>query len=92
MYFPQYILAFLVLYKKKGIYSLYKTIKSRNSSIIYLILFTIVLDFIASFNAIINAKDNPIFTEIILTLLFIFIIFIIIYFSNIEKNPKKLNY
>ncbi len=93
MYFPQYILAFLVLYKKKkSIYSLYKTIKSRNSSIIYLILFTIVLDFIASFNAIINAKDNPIFTEIILTLLFIFIIFIIIYFSNIEKNPKKLNY
>lgn len=77
MYFPQYILAFLVLYKKKSIYSLYKTIKSRNSSIIYLILFTIVLDFIASFNAIINAKDNPIFTEIILTLLFIFIIFLI---------------
>ena len=90
MYFPQYILAFLVLYKKKSIYSLYKTIKSRNSSIIYLILFTIVLDFIASFNAIINAKDNPIFTEIILTLLFIFIIFIIIYFSNIEKKSKEI--
>lgn len=91
MYFPQYILSFLILSKEKSIYLIYKTIKSRNSSIIYLILCTIVLDFIVSFNAIINAKDNPLFTEIILILLFLFIIFIIIYFSSIEKNSKKID-
>ncbi|MDU6689951.1 MAG: ATP-binding protein [Clostridium perfringens] len=90
MYFPQYIISFLIFYKKQSIYLIYKTIKSRNSSIIYLIIFTIVLDFTISFNSIINAKDNPIFTEIILTLLFIFIIFIIIYFSNIEKKSKEI--
>ena len=90
MYFPQYIISFLAIYKKKTIYYIYKTIKSRNSSIIYLLLLTIVLDFIVSFNAIINAKDNPIFTEIILLLLFVFIIFIIIYFSNIEKKSKEI--
>lgn len=91
MYFPQYILSFLILSKNKAIYLIYQTIKSRNSSIIYLILFTIVLDFIVSFNAIIHAKDNPLFTEIILILLFLFIIFIIIYFSSIEKNSKKID-
>ncbi|MGJ0701424.1 sensor histidine kinase, partial [Clostridium perfringens] len=32
----------------------------------------------------------PIFTEIILLLLFVFIIFIIIYFSNIEKKSKEI--
>ncbi|MGU8379015.1 sensor histidine kinase [Clostridium perfringens] len=90
MYFPQYIISFLIFYKKQSMYLIYKTIKSRNSSIIYLILFTIVLDFIISFNSIINAKDNPIFKEIILILLFIFIIFIIIYFSNIEKKSKEI--
>ncbi|HHD2753949.1 TPA: sensor histidine kinase [Clostridium perfringens] len=91
MYFPQYILSYLILSKKKAIYLIYQTIKSRNSSIIYLILFTIVLDFIVSFNVIINAKDNPLFKEILLILLFLFIIFIIIYFSSIEKNSKKID-
>lgn len=90
MYVPQYILSFMILYKKKAIYSIYKTIKSRNSSMISLVLLTIVLDFIVSFNAIFNAKDNPLFTEIILILLFVFIIFIIIYFSNIEKKSKEI--
>lgn len=90
MYFPQYIISFLIFYKKQSIYLIYKTIKSRNSSIIYLIIFTIVLDFTISFNSIINAKDNPLFKEIILLLLFIFIIFIIIYFSNIEKKSKEI--
>ncbi|MDM0471734.1 ATP-binding protein [Clostridium perfringens] len=90
MYFPQYIISFFIFYKKQSMYLIYKTIKSRNSSIIYLILFTIVLDFIISFNSITNAKNNPIFKEIVLILLFIFIIFIIIYSSNIEKKSKEI--
>lgn len=90
-YIPQYALAFIVLKKQNIIYLLFRTIKSRNNSIIYLIIFSIILDFIVSFNVIIYDKENPFFKQIILILLFTFLIFITIYFWNIDKKSKEID-
>lgn len=90
-YIPQYILAYIVLKKQNVIYLLFRTIKSRNNSIIYLIIFSVILDFIVSFNVIIHDKDNPLFKQLVLILLFTFLIFITIYFWNIDKKSKEID-
>ncbi|MGG5460147.1 sensor histidine kinase [Clostridium sp. B9] len=77
--------------KQNVIYLLFRTIKSRNNSIIYLIIFSVILDFIVSFNVIIHDKDNPLFKQLVLILLFTFLIFITIYFWNIDKKSKEID-
>lgn len=90
MYMPQFIMAFLVLSKRKLFYKIYKSIRSKVSSIVTLIIITVVVDFIASFNSIIHGRDNPIMQEIIFILLGVFIIGITIYFSYIEKKANEI--
>lgn len=90
MYLPQFALSYFVLRNMNLIYKLYLIIKSRISSILILINFTLILDFSLSFSVIINGKDNPIFKEIIFILLAGFLILITIYFNNINKKANEI--
>ena len=90
LYLPQYIMTYFVLLKRKIIYKLYRTIKSKNFSAIPLILVTVIIDFINSFNLIIHDIDNPLFKELIFLLLGIFMAILTIYFANIEKNAREI--
>ena len=89
IYLPQITMAVLVLNKKEFCYTIYKSIRSNVSSIITLIIITVVVDFIASFNSIIHGIDT-LMQEIIFILLGIFIIVITIYFSQLEKKAKEI--
>ena len=90
LYLPQYIMTYFVLLKRKIIYKLYRTIKSKNFSAIPLILVTVIIDFINSFNLIIHDIDNPLFKELIFLLLGIFMAILTIYFANIEKKAREI--
>lgn len=89
IYVPQFIMAFFILNKRELCYRIYKSIRSKVSSIITLIIITVVVDFIASFNSIIHGRDN-LMQEIIFVLLGIFIIVITMYFSQLEKKAKEI--
>lgn len=90
LYLPQFIISYFVLKNMKLIYKINLIIKSRISSTIALIIWTVVFDFIMSFSRIISDKDNPVFKEIIFVLLGIFIIFITWHFVNIDKNSREV--
>ena len=61
MYFPQYILFTIILYNMNFINSTYKVIKSKSVSIVSLIIVTVLIDFIVSFNGLAYDMDNPLF-------------------------------
>lgn len=90
MLFPQYIIASLVLINKKFIYKIYITIKSTISSIFTLLIITLSLDFIMSFARIYNDQDNPVFKELVFILLGAFIIFVTLYFANVDKKSNEI--
>lgn len=90
MYLPQFILSYFVLRNMNLIYKMYLIIKSRISSMLTLIIFTLILDFSLSFSVIFNGKDNPIFKEIIFILLAGFLILITLYFENINKKANEI--
>lgn len=89
IYVPQIVMAVFILNKKEFCYRVYKSIRSKVSSIITLIIITIVVDFIASFNSIVHGRDT-LMQEIVFILLGIFIIIITIYFSQLEKKAKEI--
>lgn len=91
MYLPQFLVSYLVLKNMKFIYKINLIIKSRTLSIFTLIITTIVVDFAISFLFIYNDKDNPIFKEVVFIFLATFIIFITLYFANIDKKASEIN-
>ena len=70
--------------------SMYKVIKSKSVSIISLIIVTVLIDFIISFNGLAYDMDNPLFKEFLFIFLGFFMIGITIYFSNIEKKSNQV--
>ena len=90
IYFPQYILCTIILYNMNFINSMYKVLKSKSISIISLIIVTVLIDFIVSFNSLICDMDNPLFKEFIFIFLGFFMVGITIYFSNIEKKSNEI--
>ena len=90
VYFPQYILFTIILCNMNFINSMYKVIKSKSVSIISLIIVTVLIDFIISFNSLIYDMDNPLFKEFIFIFLGFFMVGITIYFSNIEKKSNEI--
>ncbi|WP_195987924.1 ATP-binding protein [Clostridium sp. D53t1_180928_C8] len=90
MYLPQYIMTYFILKYKSKIYKVYRNIRSRSFSIFSLIIISIVIDFIMSYNGIIHDLDNPLFKEIIFILLGIFILTITIYFIHIDKKAREI--
>ena len=90
VYFPQYILFTIILCNMNFINSMYKVIKSKSVSIISLIIVTVLIDFIISFNGLAYDMDNPLFKEFLFIFLGFFMIGITIYFSNIEKKSNQV--
>lgn len=90
MYLPQYIMDVFILFKKDLIYKIYLLIRSKNLSIMILIITTVVTDFIISFNFMIHDLDNPIFKNITFLLMGLFIIGITFYFANIDKKSREI--
>lgn len=90
MYVPQFIISYLVLTNMSFIYRINLIIKSRISSTLTLIITTLVLDFIVSFLFIYSDKENPIFKEIIFIFLGIFIIFLTLYFANVDRKSNEI--
>ena len=90
IYFPQYILFTIILCNMNFINSMYKVIKSKSVSIISLIIVTVLIDFIVSFNGLTYDMDNPLFKEFLFIFLGFFMIGITIYFSNIEKKSNQV--
>ncbi|VYU56065.1 GHKL domain-containing protein [Clostridium tertium] len=91
MYIPQFIISYLVLRNMKFIYKINLIIKSRISSTLTLIITTLVLDFVISFLFIYNAKDNPLFKQIIFIFLGLFLISITLYFAGIYKKSNEIH-
>ena len=90
MYLPQYIMAILMLYNKNFIKKIYKVIRSRNISIIAIVIVIIVMDFLVSFSVIVHDRDNPLFKEFVFISFSIFIVLLTLYFFNIEKKAKEI--
>ena len=90
MYIPQFVIFCLVLKNINFIYKINLFVKSRISSTLTLIITTLVVDFIISFLFIYNDKDNPFFKEVIFIFLGIFIIFLTIYFANIDRKSNEI--
>lgn len=90
IYLPQYILFAIILCNMNFINSIYKVLKSKSISIISLIIVTVLIDFIVSFNGLAYDMDNPLFKEFLFIFLGFFMIGITIYFSNIEKKSNQV--
>lgn len=90
IYLPHYIMDIFILLRKDLIYKIYLLIRSKNLSIMTLIITTVVADFIISFNFIIHDLDNPAFKNVMFMLMGLFIIGITFHFANIEKKSKEI--
>lgn len=90
IYVPHFIMDIFILLRKDLIYRVYLFVRSKNLSMISLIITTVVTDFIISYNFIIYDLDNPIFKNIIFVMTGIFIIVIILYFASVEKKAKEI--
>ena len=90
IYLPHYIMDIFILLRKDLIYKIYLLIRSKNLSIMTLIITTVVADFIISFNFIMHDLDNPAFKNLMFMLMGLFIIGITFYFANIDKKSKEI--
>ena len=93
IYGINYILFLLILMNKKIFYKLYRTIKS-NISIIFLVLLTVFLDLLLSFDKIVNWSDDPIYRGYVFAIIVLTFAGATLYFASIEKRSreiKKLN-
>lgn len=90
LYVPQVLMGFFILLRRDLIYKIYLLIRSRNLSIMSLIITTVVADFIISLNFIMHDLDNPLFKNILFLLMGLFIIGITVYYSNIENKSKEI--
>ncbi|WP_207746511.1 ATP-binding protein [Clostridium sp. 1001271B_151109_B4] len=90
IYIPHFIMDIFILLRKDLIYRIYLFVRSKNLSMISLIITTVVVDFIISYKFIIYDLDNPIFKNIIFAMTGLFIIAIILYFAGVEKKAKEI--
>lgn len=90
VYLPHYILTVVVLKNLDKIYKIYRTIRTKNLSIIMMTIAIVTLDFIVSFDILIHDRDNPMFKSTLFVLLGCFIVGITIYFANLEKKMREI--
>lgn len=91
VYVPQFIMAFIILNRLDIVNKIYRTIRSKNFSIISFLILSFIVDFIGAFNIITNIEESYLFISIILWLLLIFLIFITLYFSSNNKKTKEIH-
>ncbi len=90
MYIAQFVMEAYFLLNKEFIYKIYLTIRSKKISIISMINITLVIEFTTSYQMIINDIGNSAYKSISFILLSLFIIGIILYYSNIENKSKEI--
>ena len=74
---------------KKIFYKLYRVIKSRNISIIFLVLLTVLLDLLLSFDKIVNWSDDPMYRGYVFTIIVLAFVGATLYFASIEKRSRE---
>lgn len=90
MYIAQFVMEAFILLNKEFMYKIYLTIRSKKISIISMINITLVIEFASSYQMIINDLGNSKYKSISFLLLSLFIIGIILYYSNIENKSKEI--
>ncbi len=90
IYGINYILFLLILMNKKIFYKLYRVIKSRNISIIFLVLLTVLLDLLLSFDKIVNWSDDPMYRGYVFTIIVLAFVGATLYFASIEKRSREI--
>lgn len=90
MYIAQFVMEAFILLNKEFMYKIYLTIRSKKISIISMINITLVIEFAASYQMIINDLGNSAYKGMSFILLGLFIIGIILYYSNIENKSKEI--
>ena len=91
-YVPYFIVDIFILLRKDLIYRIYLFVRSKNLSMMSLIITTVVADLVIAYNFIVYDIDNLIIKNIIFVMTGLFIMGIILYFASIEKNQKNLCY
>ena len=89
-YVPYFIVDIFILLRKDLIYRIYLFVRSKNLSMMSLIITTVVADLVIAYNFIVYDIDNLIIKNIIFVMTGLFIIGIILYFASIEKKSKEI--
>ncbi|AWK49810.1 histidine kinase [Clostridium beijerinckii] len=90
IYIPQILLAYLCIRYIDKFIQLYKLMVSEKINMIVLIITSFCLDFIVAFYLIIYNDESKLLKNIIITILCIFLIFIIKYFAKIKQKSKQI--
>ena len=90
LYLPQIIMILILLKNLDKFLRIYKIIISKNFSAISFFILTLILDFVVSFNLIVYGNDNPLYTNMMLILLSIFVISLTLYFANNQKKSNEI--
>lgn len=90
IYVPHYIMDIFILLRKDLIYRAYLFVRSKNLSIISLIIISVVAEFIISYSFIVNDVDNYLSKDIMFIMIGIFIMGLTLYLANVEKKLKEI--
>ena len=90
VYVPQFIMTFIILSKLDVVCKIYKTIRSKNLSIISFFILSLIVDFMGAFSIIMIGEEKAVFINIIFWLLALFLIFVTLYFANNDKKAKEI--
>ena len=84
------IFILLILINKNIFYKIYITIKTRNISIVFLILLTFFLDLLLIFTKVINSSKEVIYTSCVLIIIVLVFIGATLYFAAIERRAREI--
>ena len=84
------IFILLILINKNIFYKIYRTIKTRNISIVFLILLTFFLDLLLIFTKVINSSKEVIYTSCVLIIIVLVFIGATLYFAVIERRAREI--
>lgn len=84
------IFILLILINKNIFYKIYRTIKTRNISTVFLILLTFFLDLLLIFTKVINSSKEVIYTSCVLIIIVLVFIGATLYFAAIERRAREI--
>lgn len=90
MYIAQFVMEAFILLNKEFMYKMYLTIRSKKISIISIINISFVMEFSIFLDMIINEVGNSDYRGISIILLGLFMVGMILYYSNIENKSKEI--
>jgi two-component system sensor histidine kinase AgrC len=90
IYVPYILFLYLCVKYIDKLIKLYKSIVEQKINMIVVIIISFCLDFVMSFYLIIYNDEAKLFKNIIITLLCVFLAFVISYFGNIKKKSDQI--